>query len=828
MTAALREYVLKGLFLGLWAYLALVHPAWNSVGRVVLYLAGGFAAGFVLGIGQQILRGYRPFRNPPGFLLLVLLDSPFFIYLGLIGGLVAGLFLERPPDVEAETFQAILGTMATSPIQSQIYDWLGYFGFGGALLGFGFYRLAGIADKLYRLVIGAVVGALGVYLAINYIDAFPSLADKLDQQRFATILLLGLPFFYILVFCGETEESEVEIAALCAGLGIGLYLLRISSELPESADKLIFLVPLILYYVYVVRVQPGLRVFKHTLRGYGYLSLRRIGEALASFGRALKLDPKNELAKKGLFELHRKVDVSKLDGGTLGLLNFEFCLTLAEKLLNGETPPTATQREEAIRLLDTVERYKPGYSAKTDYWKAVVQTHAKDFDLAAGYLNRLLNPEESYVHLIRQAVLFPAYDLALRAHPQIVERLGENLLNQPGRRMEAIAAVERQLRASPEDSTALELRRSLYSTLTEAEFVTACADQAPELFNYEYAEQLGLALIDTEQVERGTAYLRIAGRGLHQRGPGLFTKLAEVAAARGQHEEAYGYWDQVKRSGLVAGPTRLAADQQAFYFAALKKLIEAAEARGDFDSAIDHLRVLIEGGQENVQTLRQLAELHAKGGDVLNALLIVERGLIYSKADADLLAKKESYYYSVDPERVRAAKDKLATFFDVEYCTRKAVAVANLAEPDLDTLDWGLHLARLARIVRPNLHSVMLAEARILLRKGERDAAVTILEDIREQPKGSGDEEDAWYIATRLLAEMYLNELERPDLAIVAYTSYREYQKSGAETLFQLARAYEATNNVPAAIQIYEAVRAYEKHPRYWDATEAVRKLKGN
>ena len=61
MTAALREYVLKGLFLGLWAYLALVHPAWNSVWRVVGYLFAGFAVGFVLGIVQQISRGYHAF-----------------------------------------------------------------------------------------------------------------------------------------------------------------------------------------------------------------------------------------------------------------------------------------------------------------------------------------------------------------------------------------------------------------------------------------------------------------------------------------------------------------------------------------------------------------------------------------------------------------------------------------------------------------------------------------------------------------------------------------------------------------------------------------------
>ena len=828
MTAALREYVLKGLFLGLWAYLALVHPAWSSVWRVVGYLIAGFAVGFVLGIVQQILRGYRPFRNPPGFLLLVLLDSPFCIYFGVIGGLTAGLFLERPPDVEAETFQAILGTMVTSPIQSTIYDWLGYFAIGGALLGFGFHRLAGIKDKLYRLVIGAVVGALGVYLAIGYIDDFPSLADKTDQQRFATILLLGLPFFYLLAFCGETEESEVEIAALCAGLGVGLYLLRLSSELPESGDKLIFLVPLIVYYVYVVRVQPGLRVFKHTLRGYGNLSLGRVQEAIASFGRALQLDKKNDLAMKGLFDLHRKVDVSKLDGGTQQLLNFDFCLKLAQGHLIQDRAPTVSEREEAVRLLDTVEKYKPALMPRTDYLKAVAQTHAKDFDLAAGYLNRLLDPEQPYVQAVRQEVLYPAFGLALRQHPELVRRLGDELLEKPGRRMEAISTVERQLAANPADAEAMELRQSLYSTLKEPEFVSACSNGPPEFFNYEYAEQLGLALLDGDQPDRGMGYLRMAGRGLPSRGPGLFTKLAEVATARGHTEEAHGYWDQVKRSGLTAGPARLTPDQQAFYFAGLRKLIDEATARGDYDAAIDNQRLLIEGGKEDVNTLRQLADLHAKSGDVLNALLIVERGLIYSKADADLLAKKESYYFSVDPERVRAAKDKIASWFDVAYCTRKVQAVSNLAEPDLDTLDWGLHLAKLARIVQPNLHSVMVAEARIMMRKGERDAAIQILEDIREQPKGSGDEEDAWFLATRLLADLYLNELSRPDLAIQAYTSYREYQKSGAETLFQLARAYEANNNIPAAIQIYEAVTAYEKHPRYYDATEAVRKLKGN
>ena len=138
-----------------------------------------------------------------------------------------------------------------------------------------------------------------------------------------------------------------------------------------------------------------------------------------------------------------------------------------------------------------------------------------------------------------------------------------------------------------------------------------------------------------------------------------------------------------------------------------------------------------------------------------------------------------------------------------------------------------MHLARLARVLKPESHACTVAEARLLLRKGERDAGVSLLEDVREKEKGSGEEEDAWYLATRLLGDLYLNELKRPDLAVSAYSSYRGYHKSGAETLYQLALAHEAAGNAPAALKCFESVSGYKEHPRYWDATEAVRRLKG-
>lgn len=840
MNAVLREYLLKGLFLGLWAYTALVQPDAAGFGRVVAWTAGGLAVGLLAGAALQLLRGYRPAANPAGFLLLTLLDSPYFIYLGLIGGAAVGILTERP-------------TADVNPIR----DWLLYFAAGGAVLGVGFYQLSRVKEWVWRFGLGLTVGGLLIYAAILYLNDVSTFAAAVDLRTFAAYLLVGLPFFYVLTFCGETEESEVEIAALCAGLGIGLYLLRLSSSLPEIGDKLIFLVPLALYFVYATRVLPGLRVFKHTLRGYGYLSLGRVRESLACFGRALQLDPKNALATQGMWKLHRRIDVTRLDDDTAGLLNFDFCLSMASDTLIGPQPPTEEQRVSAVRVLDVVERRRPELLPRIDYLRAVASTHAKEFDAAAEALSRLLNPENPANAAERDKVLFPAWDLALRLHPELVKRLGTAELAKPGRRLEAIRAVERQLAAAPDDPTATELKRELYSGLTESEFAAAVSgplaeradandfpsNDAAEIrsrserttllpdLNYDYIEQLGLALVDDSdpaQVERGMAYLRIAGRGLPHRGPSIFSRLADLAAKLGRADETRGYLEQVKRAALTAGPANLPTEERALYLSALRKLVDDAEVRGDFEAAVGDQRLFIEAGNETVETLRRLADLNVKTGDVLNALLIVERGLLYAGKDPDLLDKKASYYRSVEVERVAAVKDKVASWFDVGYCVKTAQKVADQTEPDAETLDWGLHLIRLARTVKPESHAAMFTEARLRLRLGKPDEGLRLLEDLHEQKRGSGEDEDAWFYAARKLGDIYLDEVGRPDLAIQCFKDFRESDKSGADTLYRLAQAYEANGDVPNAICNFEAVTAYQNHPRYWDAKEAIRRLKGS
>jgi hypothetical protein len=430
-------------------------------------------------------------------------------------------------------------------------------------------------------------------------------------------------------------------------------------------------------------------------------------------------------------------------------------------------------------------------------------------------------------------------------------------MNKPGRRIEAIAAVERKLAAAPNDEQAKEYRTMLYSQLTEGEFIAAAAVAMPTEFNYEYVEQLGYQLADDndpDRRDRGLAYLRIAGRGLPERGPGIFKKLADVAEKLGDSTTMRGYLEKIKAVAGHVGPANLAKEQRDIYLAALRRLAKIAEAEGDvikaeadaadargdanllavkdaeakpyYESAIEDLHKYRDGGGGELREMhRKVSDLYAKMRDPLNALINVSAALEYDSTDADLLRKRDSYYYSVPIERLERAKEKIGSWFDTGYCVRKAMSVLNSKDADAELLDWATHLTRLAKVMEPKSNRVRLVEARCLLRQGNRDGGLSLLEDIRESEKGSGDEEESWYNATRILGQLYLEELNRPELALKAYSDYKDYHKSGADTLFQIARCYEALGDPGNAIKFYNAVTAFEEHPRYWDAKEALKRL---
>src|SRR6185369_17620156 len=94
-------------------------------------------------------------------------------------------------------------------------------------------------------------------------------------------------------------------------------------------------VPAAVYYLYTRRILPGLRVFKHVLRGISYANVGQIRPALISLGRALQLDPSHDLAREQLWNVHRLMDFSQVvhDPPTLALINFDLCLDRAGTLL---------------------------------------------------------------------------------------------------------------------------------------------------------------------------------------------------------------------------------------------------------------------------------------------------------------------------------------------------------------------------------------------------------------------------------------------------------------------------------------------------------------
>src|SRR5262249_53363698 len=159
----------------------------------------------------------------------------------------------------------------------------------------------------------------------------PRLELHATPALFATTLLLGMPLFFLLTFTGREEESEVEIGAICAALGLGAWMLIQDQPSLLMLRTTVFVVPLVLYFGYTWRIMPGLRVFKHALRGLSYLEVGRYRPAVLSFRRALQLDPKNKLAREGLWNVHRSIDVNQLskDPQLLGLIDLDLCLDRA-------------------------------------------------------------------------------------------------------------------------------------------------------------------------------------------------------------------------------------------------------------------------------------------------------------------------------------------------------------------------------------------------------------------------------------------------------------------------------------------------------------------
>lgn len=825
MRWAKSEYILKGVFLGLLLFVSLQKGLdWAATGRVALWLVGGFLTALVLAAARQFRDLGRVGRNPVGFLLFLLLENPFLIYMGIILGMAGAAidYLYHLRQIYAlinAVTTLALPIPLTIPLPREATI-LGYCVFGGAVFGYGLGELRQIPNPLYRFGITALLcSAVGVML-YYYLGDQDLLGTREQQQILGVHLLLGIPFFYLLVFCGTAEESEAEIAALCVTLGLGMYLVKFPDRMPALG----LLLPVGLYCVYTIRVLRPLRVFKHALRGYGHTEVGRVKDALAAFNRALQLNPGHPLARHGMVRLHRGLRLDRLDAETRALLNPTLVITEASNLLLAGTP-TAHQLREANDLLNFVEGQWPQLKPQTDYYKAVADTHARNLDAAIERLGTLLDPAAWPAgDRHREAILFEAWQLALRTHPELKRRVGDVQLPQPGRRVEALRAVERQLAKTP-DLAVASLRAELFDGLTVAEYANAAAGGPLPDFPYAYAEEIGLPLLENADTWRqGALLVRIAAHGQAERGPGLFQKLAQVAEQNGDPGLAHQYRKRIREFGQAVGPTNLPADQQAIFFAAVKKLGEEAATARDWKEAIQNYAALAQSEGSGKETLRTLAQMYENDGQVLAALRTTEDALTRG-ADPDLLARKDRYYYSVEPDQLRPRAEEVRGHFDVKYCVKKAKQLLDSNASDLDVLDWATHLARLAVVMEPKNLVAGVQMARCHLRRGERDEGMKLLEDVREMQPSGGEEREAREWTVRQLGTLYLDDYNRPDLAIECLKEFRESEKSGARTLYDLGRAYEAKGDVGAAVQYYRQAAAYEDNPIRWEAEEGIRRL---
>jgi tetratricopeptide (TPR) repeat protein len=791
----ISEYLLKGVFLGLLVFGGLTMPA----SMAACGLAAGLAIGLVVAAVDKLRRGISPAGRPAAFLIFVLLESPGLIYAGIVVGLAAAVF-SLTPDIDRSLLISTLG--------------------GGMVLGVGIAYLRSIRPATARFGVAVAAAIVLVAAAIGTLLYEPALLTEERQRTLGMMLLLGVPFFFLLTFVGSMEEHEGDAAAWGALLSTGLWLVK-----PSPASPLI---GLLAFVAYVRLFQPRLRVYKHALRGRCYARLGHYRSALAALRRATQLDPANRTAREALWEVHRNLDATTIaaEPDLVELIDPHLCLDRAAVLLLADRP-TAAHRAEAEHLLDLVSAQAPALGPESDYWRAVAMTHAGRIDRAADLLRRVLDPAACPAgDRSRQSVLVSAWQLALTLHPELNRRVGAVELAKPGRRLEAIAAVERALARTPEDAEVWKLKRLLYSDLTELEFDTGPVAE----FDYAYGEQLGLALLnEPSRWQRGAEYLRLAARGMPQNGPSLYTKVAAAYERAGDADGARRSLDAGKKAGLAVGPKSLSEAERNAFFALVRRLAEDAHARGEFRAAVEDYQLFTQSERSGLETYRTLAELHERLGDALAALRAAEQGLVYNAKDRDLLERKDRYYFSVTPEQLTAAPDQFKQAIDVRYCLTKARQILEHRDSDYEALDWAQHLIALAEVVQPASIGTRVMLGRAKLRLGERDQAVAILESVRT-PKpekfATDDDQEAWYLANRLLGDLYLRELDRPDLAVECFTAYRSSSRSGADTLYKLGQAYEAIGEARRAAKFYEQVTAFDEHPLAPDAREALARVK--
>ena len=804
------EFLLKGVYLGLLVMIAWLEPAPGELAAIGLATLGGLLLFLSVAAVRKYREGFRPKGNWLGYLIFMLLENPGMVYAGVLVGLTAGtVFTFNRRGDDAITLESLWPVL------------------GGGVLGAIFYNLRFVRQPMYRLWLSVAMAAILISAAMAFYYFKPDAISADRRSMIGTLLLIGIPGFFLLTFAGLIEETEIEIGAMCAALGVGLWALLAGASMAVSSASVVIL-PAGIFFIYTWRILPWLRVFKHTLRGLSYRRMGHTRLALMSLGRALELDPDNGLARQEMWDLHRDLDFASLrdQPELVPFLHFDFCLERISQML--ATRPSASDLAEIVRMLDLIEREQPAKAPICAYWRAVAKLHERDYDEAAQLLFGILQLPQYYTPE-RQAIHYAAWLLAMYGHPEMTRRVGQTLLPRPGQHMDAIAAVETQLARTPDDPHAKEMKRQLYCELTESEYWSiAQPGQPPPIFDHDYARSVGQAMLDDAQHwQRGCAFLRIAANGFPLQAATLYI---QIALAHEKHDDKDGLWLNYQKAmqiGRSIGVENLAPADKEALFATVKKIGERALAENRIDAALEAFKFYSQNESAGIETYRILADLFEKKHDVWLALHCCEHALSYNPEDKDLLARKDRYYYSIPPEELKTRMESVRKWFDPQYCRDKARWVLEKGAGNAELLDWADHLTQLALIAQPGSHAARLLQARVCRLRGGVPEAIMLLEEIRQhKPEkfANEEEEKSWYFAHRMLGDLYLDE--KPDQAILCYTEFRQSDEAGADTSYKLGRAYEACGDRAHAAACYEEVTAYERHPLFHEAREALDRVR--
>ena len=812
MRAHVLEYFLKGIFLGLAIYGSLQAGRLETPTYLTFLTLNGIAwaglfVAFIAGLISQRAQLKVGLKNPAAFILFLILENSSKIFDGILLGTALGVFVAVPSDSK----------LLISCV-----------GLGGAL-GLSFFSIRKVKVPNIRLgiifaVAAGLCAAIAYFLGVTPWNENPLILPH--PQLFSLQLIAFLPLFYILTFCGLAEESEVEIGAFSSLLGIALGILTMEHV---PLRTLGFLAPIVLFFVYTMRILPALRILKHVFRGMSFAKLGQQKNALMAFKRALQLDPQNNLARNNYWKLHADLDPIKLetDPETMALVDCDLCLDRVESLLvSGK--PSDDKVAEALRLLSLVEKLKPSLNDGTRYWRAVLALHDKNFVGAAAILLKNLNNYHISEEQLAGKYLYASWSLALAGHPEMKSRVGFPLLTDAAIKMNAIAAVERHIAQEKDDQAAWGIKRFLYTDMTSTIFFQNPPRSIAD-FDFMFVKDLGLALLEQQkELARGAEYLDIAVAGLPQHAPFLMVQVGKAFAQQGQEVEAESYFEKAVAMGRKSGHKNLQDQDRLAYFSALKFLADSYLHRKETDKAIEYYHLFAQFERSGVETLRTLATLHEEKGEALAALRAVEQALIYQPDEKDLIARKDRYLYSITVEELTANKELLAKGFDVDYCMKRAKGILESKLDGPDWIDVARHLSNLAMVFAPESIQARTLYAKALLRHGDRTEAKEILEQVRDPKPGSfssSDDEDSWYGSCQVLGDIYM-ELDEFEKAVACFQDFKKSPKSGARTWLKLGIALEKLNDTKKAIACYEQATAYEGNPFAREAQEALYRLK--